>query len=91
MFVILGCNIGACTSAVLSSIGGSKNAKRAALIHLLFNIFGTILMFVLLMFFGEYIEMIIRRVSGGGSDAGSATCHYMTNIDIMQQKRSAMK
>lgn len=71
MFVILGCNIGACTSAVLSSIGGSKNAKRAALIHLLFNIFGTILMFVLLMFFGEYIEMIIRRVSGGGSDAGT--------------------
>ena len=71
MFVILGCNIGACTSAVLASLSGNKNSKRSALIHLLFNIFGTILMFVLLLLFGDFIEHIITTLSGGGTDPGS--------------------
>ncbi|MGI6180574.1 MAG: Na/Pi cotransporter family protein [Agathobaculum sp.] len=71
MFVILGCNIGACTSAVLASLSGNKNSKRAALIHLLFNIYGTILMFVLLLLFPVQIENIIRFFSGHGTDAGS--------------------
>ena len=71
MFVILGCNIGACTSAVLASLSGNKNSKRSALIHLLFNIFGTILMFVLLLLFGDFIEHIITTLSGGGTDSGS--------------------
>lgn len=70
MFVILGCNIGACTSAVLASIGGSKNAKRAALIHLLFNIFGTILMFVLLFVAGDLIENIVYFCTGYSTDLG---------------------
>lgn len=71
MFVILGCNIGACTSALLSGMGGTKNAKRAALIHLLFNVFGTVLMFVLLLLFGDQIQRIIIAVSGGNADAAS--------------------
>lgn len=71
LYVILGCNIGACTSAVLSSMGGGKNAKRAALIHLLFNIFGTILMFILLMLFGDFIASLIVSISGGGTDSGT--------------------
>ena len=71
MFVILGCNIGACTSAVLSALSGTKNAKRAALIHLLFNVFGTVLMFVLLMFFSEQIASIIMFLSGSTGDAAS--------------------
>ncbi len=77
MFVILGCNIGACTSAILASMGGSKNAKRAALIHLLFNIFGTILMFVLLVFFSDQIAWIIRRVSGEGELGGNIACAHL--------------
>ena len=85
MFVILGCNIGACTSAVLASFGGTKNAKRAALIHLLFNVFGTILMFVLLMLFAPQIENIIHFVSGGGNDAGTlgrniAWSHFLFKV-----------
>lgn len=85
MFVILGCNIGACTSAVLASFGGSKNAKRSALIHLLFNIFGTILMFVLLMLFSSQIQDIIRFVSGGGNDPGTlgrniAWSHFLFKV-----------
>lgn len=85
MFVILGCNIGACTSAILAALGGSKNAKRAALIHLLFNIFGTVLMFALLVLFDNQIEEIIRFVSGRGTDAGTlgrniACAHFLFKV-----------
>lgn len=82
MFVILGCNIGACTSAVLASIGNSKNAKRAALIHLLFNVFGTILMFVLLLIFGDFIENIVRAFAGHTPDLGRnvALTHFLFKV-----------
>ncbi|MCR5007974.1 MAG: Na/Pi cotransporter family protein [Oribacterium sp.] len=85
MFIILGCNIGACSSAVLTAIQGNNNAKRAALIHLLFNIFGTILMFVLLLLFSPQIETIIRTISGIGDDPGSlgrniAFAHFIFKV-----------
>lgn len=41
--IIMGQNIGACSTALISSVGASKNAKRAAVIHLYFNVIGTIL------------------------------------------------
>jgi phosphate:Na+ symporter len=41
--IILGQNIGTCATALISSIGTNKNAKRAALIHLFFNVIGTVL------------------------------------------------
>ena len=41
--VIFGCNIGTCITAILSSIGTNKTARKAALIHLLFNVIGTII------------------------------------------------
>ncbi len=85
MFIILGCNIGACSSAVLTALQGNVNAKRAALIHLLFNIFGTVLMFILLMLFSGYIENIIRFISGTGNDPGSlgrniAFAHFIFKV-----------
>ena len=45
LFIILGCNIGACASAMLASLAGKKDAKRAAMIHLLFNIAGTVIFY----------------------------------------------
>ena len=42
-FIILGQNIGTCFTALLSCIGANKNAQRAAVIHLLFNVFGAVL------------------------------------------------
>ncbi len=41
--IIMGQNIGTCVTAMLSGVGGSRNAKRAALIHLYFNVIGTVL------------------------------------------------
>ena len=44
--IILGQNIGTCVTSLLSSIGASKNARRAAMVHLYFNIIGTIIFFI---------------------------------------------
>lgn len=43
VFVLFGQNIGTCITAVIASIGTNKNAKRTTLIHLMFNIFGTVI------------------------------------------------
>jgi phosphate:Na+ symporter len=40
--IIMGQNIGTCITAILSAIGANKNAKRAAMVHLLFNVIGTL-------------------------------------------------
>ena len=51
IFITLGQNIGTCVTALLSSVGANKTAKRAAVIHLLFNVVGAVIfgciMFVL--------------------------------------------
>ncbi len=46
--IILGQNIGTCFTSILSSIGASKNAKRVAAVHLLFNLIGTIIFMVVI-------------------------------------------
>ena len=48
-FVLFGTNIGTCITAVLASIGTSRNAKRATIIHLLFNIIGTVIFTLLFL------------------------------------------
>lgn len=47
--IILGQNIGTCVTSILASIGGSKNAKRAATVHLYFNLIGTVV-FILIIY-----------------------------------------
>ena len=44
--IILGQNIGTCVTSLLSSIGANKNARRAAMVHLYFNIIGTVIFFI---------------------------------------------
>ena len=51
VFVLFGQNIGTCITAVLASAGASRDAKRTTLIHLMFNVFGTILFTVLFLLF----------------------------------------
>lgn len=81
LYVILGCNIGACTSAVIASLNGKKNAKRAALIHLLFNIIGTIILYIMLMVASDSIIGIIQSIS---SDNGRFVANAHTLIKIFQ-------
>ncbi|MGE4277107.1 MAG: Na/Pi cotransporter family protein [Lawsonibacter sp.] len=51
VFVLFGQNIGTCVTAVLASIGTSRNAKRATMIHLMFNIIGTAIFTILFLLF----------------------------------------
>lgn len=57
VFVLFGQNIGTCVTALLSSAGSKTNSKRAAIIHLLFNTFGTVI-FVLISLFTPFIELL---------------------------------
>lgn len=60
MFIIFGLNIGTCVTAVLSSIGGSRNATRAGMLHLLFNVLGTCIFSLasLILPVAEWIEKL---------------------------------
>lgn len=53
LYVVLGTNIGTCVTALLSCIGTSVNARRAAMIHLLFNVIGSIIFFIIMMCWPE--------------------------------------
>lgn len=76
--IIMGQNIGTCITAILSSIGANKNAKRAALIHLYFNLIGTVLFMAgfyslnALMNFGFLNDIL--------NPAGVAVIHTIFNI-----------
>ncbi len=82
LFIILGCNMGACTSALLASLAGMKDAKRAAMIHFLFNLVGTIIVFIILMFFSGPIVQGILAISG--QDAGRFVANSHSLIKIFQ-------
>ena len=47
LYIIMGTNIGTCVTAILSAVGATRTAKRAALIHLMFNVLGTLVVFIL--------------------------------------------
>ena len=59
LFIILGTNIGSTTTALLSSIGTGANAKRASLIHLLFNTFGTVIFFIVFLVWPTFMDDVI--------------------------------
>lgn len=67
-YLILGCNIGSCVSACIASLSGNKMAKRAAMIHLLFNIIGTAVLVLLLAFFKDAIITFIQSLTNGMSN-----------------------
>lgn len=61
LYIILGTNIGSCVTALMSSIGAGTNAKRASLIHLLFNTFGSIIFMTLLLAWPSFMKMTFAR------------------------------
>ena len=61
LFVILGSNIGSCVTALISSIGTSVNARRASVIHLLFNVIGTFIFMVVLLAFPSFQQNTFER------------------------------
>lgn len=57
LYIILGSNIGSCVTALISSIGTSINARRASVIHLLFNVTGTVLFMIMLLIWKDFYSI----------------------------------
>ncbi len=81
LYIILGCNIGACSTALLASLSGKKDAKRAALIHFWFNVIGTILIYIILAF---AMDPVIRLIQSVSADNGRFVANAHTLIKIFQ-------
>ena len=76
--IIMGQNIGTCVTAMISSIGAKKNAKRAALIHLYFNIIGTIAFMVVFYLINAFVKFPFLNEA---ADAwGIAVVHSVFNV-----------
>ncbi len=76
--IIMGQNIGTCVTALLSSIGANKNAKRAAFIHLYFNLIGTIIFMIIFYTINSFVHF--EFLSDYASAAGIAVIHSLFNI-----------
>ena len=63
LFIVLGANIGTCVTALISTIGTSVNARRTGIIHLLFNIFGTILFTIVTWCIKDYIVKFLELIT----------------------------
>ncbi len=74
--IILGANIGTCITALLSSITANKTAKRAAVIHLLFNVIGT----VLFLPFGPLLIQLVKIISPGSVTLEISFIHLIFNV-----------
>ena len=76
--IIMGQNIGTCVTALLSSVGTTKNARRAAVVHLMFNIIGTIVCLTLFVLADALFSPAILGESA--SYLGIAICHTVFNV-----------
>ncbi len=83
-FVVIGSNIGTCITALISSIGASENAKRAALVHLLFNCFGAIVFTVFLLLWSisgtSFSEVVLQPLFPGYPVFQVSTFHTLFNV-----------
>lgn len=82
LFVVLGSNIGSCVTALLSSISASNVAKRASLIHLMFNTFGTIIYFIVLLLWKDFYTVTFGKWFPGAPQTQLAMFHTFFNVSM---------
>lgn len=76
--IILGQNIGTCVTAMMSGVGAGKNAKRAAMIHLLFNVIGVTVFMVVFYTLNAFVSFAFLSEPANG--AGIALVHTCFNV-----------
>ena len=76
--IIMGQNIGTCVTALLSGVGASKNARRASLIHLYFNLIGTLLFLVVFYTLNSFLHFSFLLTPASAADI--AVIHSLFNI-----------
>lgn len=79
LYIILGTNIGTCVSAIMASLEASTNAKRASMIHLLFNVIGSVVFFVLLLLWRSFASDTVGTWFVGKPSMQIAVFHLMFN------------
>lgn len=80
LFVILGSNIGTCFTSLVASAGANANAKRAATIHLLFNLFGSLIFFVVLVIWDSFMADTFAKWFSGAYGTQIAMFHTFFNV-----------
>jgi len=76
--IIMGQNIGTCVTALISAVGGGKNAKRAAMIHFYFNLIGTIVFMAFFYLVNAFVNFAF--LGSAANAAGIAVVHSLFNI-----------
>ena len=67
LYFILGANIGSCTPAVMAGLNSSKEAKRTAFIHVMFNVIGMVVISAILLFAKDWVVDTVSALSGVGN------------------------
>ena len=89
LFIILGSNIGSCVTALISSIGTSVNARRASMIHLLFNVTGAVLFAILLLIWSKpvvgsnFYEITFQTWFAGEGAEGTQIAMFHTFFNVL--------
>ena len=76
--IIMGQNIGTCITAVMSAFGASKNAKRASMVHLYFNLIGTLVFMIVFYTINAFVSF--EFLNGPADATGIAIVHSLFNI-----------
>ncbi len=76
--IIMGQNIGTCVTSLISSVGANKNAKRAAMIHLYFNLIGTVIFMLVFYVLNAFVKFSF--LGQAANAAGIAVIHSLFNI-----------
>lgn len=79
-FIIIGSNIGTCVTALISSFGAAPNAKRAALIHFMFNLFGAVIFAVILLSWKGFADTLLTPVFPKDPGMRIALFHTIFNV-----------
>ena len=80
LYVILGTNIGTCVTALLSSIGANANGKRASLVHLMFNVIGSVAFMIMLVLWPSFFEVTFQTWFPGAPATQIAMFHTVFNV-----------
>lgn len=80
LFLILGSNIGSCVTAMISSMGATTNAKRASIIHLMFNVTGSIMFAIFLLIWKDFMEVTFANWF---ESAGSQIAMFHTFFNVV--------
>ncbi len=78
--IIMGQNIGTCVTALISSFGANKNAKRVAIVHLSFNIIGTVALLTVYSLVAAFVTPVGEFLNGTIDAAGIAIVHTVFNL-----------